>query len=93
MTSPPPSILLPVAHISQRQYGDYLAACAAMVLTYLSRPISYNRLLKRLGVQPNVGAPFSNLRLLERLKITVIYEQGKMAAWFERGENYAVLAP
>jgi hypothetical protein len=50
-----------------------------MVLTYLSRPISYNRLLKTLGVQPNVGAPFSNLRLLERLKITVIYEQGTMA--------------
>lgn len=157
MNLPPPSILLPVAHIPQREHGDCLVACAAMVLTYLGKPISYNQLLKTLGVQPGVGAPFSHLRALTRLKIKVIYEQGTLAqlhrfldngwpcivpvksrelpywgsidtdhavvvvgmeatsvylndpafaaaplqvslgdfdlAWFERGENYAVLAP
>jgi ABC-type bacteriocin/lantibiotic exporter with double-glycine peptidase domain len=83
MTSPPAGEisrpLLPVAHIPQRQHGDCLVACAAMVLAYLGRPISYNRLLRTLGVQPGVGAPFSNLRFLERLKVTVIYEQGTLA--------------
>jgi hypothetical protein len=50
-----------------------------MVLTYLGRPLPYNRLLKVLGVQPDVGAPFSNLHALTRLSITVLYEQGKLA--------------
>jgi ABC-type bacteriocin/lantibiotic exporter with double-glycine peptidase domain len=79
MSLPPSSILLPVAHVPQRHHGDCLVACAAMVLTYLGRPVAYNRLLKTLGVEPDVGAPFSNLHNLARLNITVIYEQGTFA--------------
>ena len=82
MTLPNSSILLPVAHVRQRRYGAPqglpLVASAAMVLTYLGRPLPYNRLLKTLGVQPGVGTPFSNLKNLARLKITVIYEQGTL---------------
>lgn len=78
MTLPISSILLPVAYVPQRRYGDCLVACASMVLTYLGRPVPYNRLLKALRVQPGVGAPFSNLQALERLNITVIYEQGTL---------------
>ncbi|MBI1882195.1 MAG: hypothetical protein HYR94_28815 [Chloroflexi bacterium] len=32
------SIILPVPHILQRQPGECLAACAAMILTYLALP-------------------------------------------------------
>ena len=39
-------ILLPVKHMLQREVGDCLAACAAMVLNYLGRPVAYNRLIK-----------------------------------------------
>jgi predicted double-glycine peptidase len=49
-----------------------------MALTYLGRPLPYNRLLKTLRVQPGVGAPFSNLQALARLNITVIDEQGTL---------------
>lgn len=71
-------VLLPVSHMTQRQHGDCLVACAAMVLAYLGKPVSYNRLARTLNVQHGVGVPFSNLRTLERLKITVIYEQGTL---------------
>lgn len=78
MTSSPSPILLPVAHVLQRQDGDCLVACTAMVLTYLGRPIAYERLLRTLGIQPNLGAPFPNLKALSRLNITVICEQGTL---------------
>lgn len=78
MNLPVSSILLPVAHVPQRRYGDCLVACATMVLTYLGRPMPYNRLLKTLRVQPGVGATFSNLQALARLNIAVLYEQGTL---------------
>jgi ABC-type bacteriocin/lantibiotic exporter with double-glycine peptidase domain len=86
MALPPSPVLLPVAHIPQRRRGECLAACAVMVLAYLGRPIPYNRLLKTLGVQPDVGAPFTNLQLVARYKVTVLYRQGTLA------ELYRLLA-
>ena len=71
-----PSVLLPVPHVPQRQPGECLAVCAAMMLLHLGLPVSYNRLLKRLRVKTDLGAPISNVRYLEKLGVTVIYRQG-----------------
>ncbi len=71
-------VILPVPHVSQRQPGECLAACAAMVLTYLGLSIDYNRLLKLLRVRPGIGTPSSNIRRLEQLGLTVIYQQGTL---------------
>ena len=72
-------VVLPVAHIQQGDRGECLAACAAMVLTYLGFTVAYNRLLKLLQVQPPIGTPAFNIRELEQLGLTVVYEQGTLA--------------
>lgn len=71
-------MLLSVSHIQQRRPGECLAACAAMVLTYLGLSISYARLLRLLRVKPGIGAPASNIRELEQLGIDVVYQQGTL---------------
>ena len=43
-----PKHLLPVPHHKQREGADCLAACAAMVLSYLGLSVAYERLLKLL---------------------------------------------
>ena len=72
------SIILPVPHILQRQPGECLAACAAMILTYLALSVNYNRLLKLLQVKPDIGAPSFNIRQLKTLKVDVTYKQGTL---------------
>lgn len=73
------SIILPVPHLLQRQPGECLAACAAMILTYLALPVNYNRLLKLLQVRPDIGAPSFNIRRLKTLGVVeVIYKQGTL---------------
>ena len=72
--------LLPVPHVPQREQGECLAACAAMMLSYLGHPVNYDKLIKLLRVRANIGAPASNIRQLETLNVTVIYKQG---AWGE----------
>ena len=62
-----PKILLTVPQQKQQSDGDCLAACAAMVLNYLNRPVAYASLLKLLKIKP-FGAPASNIRLLEQRK-------------------------
>jgi len=47
-----------------------------MVLTYMGRYVSYERLLKLLRVRSNIGAPASNIRLLEKLDVQVLYQPG-----------------
>ncbi len=69
-----PKVLLSVPHQPQQGDGDCLAACAAMVLAYLGREISYSRLLRLLKIQPH-GAPSGNIRLLAALKFNVTYSQ------------------
>jgi hypothetical protein len=49
-----------------------------MVLKYFGKPVAYNRLLRVLHIQPEVGAPVPNLFALARLNIQVIYEQGTL---------------
>ena len=48
-----------------------------MVLDYIGHTVSYPELLKILGIQW-FGAPFSNVKLLEKLGVRVVYQQGTM---------------
>ncbi|MFZ0548225.1 MAG: C39 family peptidase [Candidatus Promineifilaceae bacterium] len=70
-------LILPVPHIYQEQGADCLAACSAMVLSFIDRQATYPDLLKILNIQW-FGAPFSNIKLLEQLGIQVIYQQGTL---------------
>lgn len=73
------SVILPVPHVPQRQLGECLAACAAMLLLYLGLSVNYDRLLKLLQIWPDAGGvPAPNIRELERLGVTVIYKQGTL---------------
>lgn len=67
-----PQRLLPVPHRRQQADGDCLAACAAMVLSYWQRDVTYSALLLLLRIQP-YGAPASNIRFLSNLGVSVIY--------------------
>ena len=71
-------ILPPVAHRIQHRQADCLAACAAMALDYLGRPVAYSRLIALLGVQ-DFGAPSSNIRRLAKLGLSVSFGQGTEA--------------
>ncbi len=71
--------ILSVPHIQQRTEGECLAACAAMVLSYLKFPVSYDRLLEILEIKW-FGTPASNIRLLKKLGFTVTYEAGNFTA-------------
>lgn len=70
--------LLPVNHIPQQRAGECLAACAAMVLEYLSVPADYSALVAQLRLHPRIGGPFRNLRHLESLGVKVLIEQGEI---------------
>lgn len=70
----PPSLqLLTVPHIQQRNSGDCLAACAAMICEYLNVSMRYDRLVKQLGIKVGVGAAFSNIERLDRSPLQVIH--------------------
>jgi len=59
----------------QQADGDCLAACAAMVLTYLGRSLRYRQVIRLLDTQ-EYGTPFSNLRYLDRLGVTTTVRSG-----------------
>ncbi|MCA9998306.1 MAG: peptidase C39 family protein [Anaerolineales bacterium] len=69
---------LPISHHKQQRQADCLAACAFMVLAYWQHPISYARLINLLRIG-YAGAPFSNLRYLESLGVSVTIGQGELA--------------
>ncbi|MBI5350125.1 MAG: peptidase C39 family protein [Chloroflexi bacterium] len=71
------SILLPVPHVQQRQDGECIVACAAMILNYLGTEVRYEKLLRLLRTDW-FGTPASRLRELETLGIVVIYKQGTL---------------
>lgn len=73
-----PKVLLTVPHQLQQSDGDCLAACAAMVLTYLGQQIDYPKLLRLLKVK-SYGAPAGNIRLLASLNLDVTYSQTDLA--------------
>lgn len=73
-----PPHLLQVPHRQQQADGDCLAACAAMVLSYCQRDVSYDSLLQLLRVQ-SFGAPAGNIRFLSRFSVTVTYSTTNMS--------------
>ena len=68
------------AHRQQRRESDCLVACAEMVLDHLGIRISYQRLARILRAQPSF-TPFSNLRFLEVLGLSVTLAQGNPASF------------
>lgn len=74
-----PKRLLHVTHQRQRYPADCLAACAAMVLGFLGQPADYENLIRLLRIDPTVGTPYSNVRLLGALHIEVTLKQGTRA--------------
>jgi ABC-type bacteriocin/lantibiotic exporter with double-glycine peptidase domain len=79
-----PAPWLPVSHQRQRHSADCLAACAAMVLDYLKRPVGYDRLINLLDVTPDLGAPASNIKRLAELGVSVTYRSG---VWDDLAEH------
>ena len=71
------SVILSVSHIRQREDGECIAACAAMVLKYLNISASYEQLLRLLKIDWFGTAAF-RIRELEKLGIQVIYKQGTL---------------
>jgi ABC-type bacteriocin/lantibiotic exporter with double-glycine peptidase domain len=68
---------LPVRHREQTQLADCLAACAAMVLDYLQKPVAYERLLRLMEIGP-VGAPRRNILHLSQIGISAIYREASL---------------
>jgi ABC-type bacteriocin/lantibiotic exporter with double-glycine peptidase domain len=68
---------LPVQHREQKQLADCLAACAAMVLDYLHKPVAYERLLYLLEIGP-IGAPRRNILHLSQIGISVVYREASL---------------
>jgi ABC-type bacteriocin/lantibiotic exporter with double-glycine peptidase domain len=58
------------AHRRQRRESDCLVACAEMVLNHLDIQIGYKRLSRLLRTGPSF-TPFTNLRYLEALRLSV----------------------
>ena len=73
----PPSVqILAVPHIQQRRTGECLAACALMICSYLEVAVDYQRLVRLLETQDEVGVSFSKIHNLEKLRLTVVYQKG-----------------
>jgi ABC-type bacteriocin/lantibiotic exporter with double-glycine peptidase domain len=79
MATPSSSLILPVPHLQQPASGECLPACAAMALTYVGIRVNYRQLLRLLQTQVGYGTPFSNIRTLTKLKVSVTYKQGQLA--------------
>lgn len=78
--------LLPVSLHRQQQQADCLAACAAMVLDYLQRPIPYKHLLRLLRVDA-IGTPFRHLRYLESPRVSLTIANGDMLTLHQNLQN------
>ncbi len=67
-----PTVLLPVPHFEQSDYGYCLPACARMVLAYQNRQMSEEELAEILGTQ-SFGTPISHINRLIALQYRVTY--------------------
>lgn len=72
---PPSPHHLSVPLIAQGNAGECLAACSVMVCSYLKISVNYRRLMKTLDVKTGVGPPFSNIRNLNKLGVSVVYNE------------------
>ena len=78
---------LPVPHRIQQHKADCLTACVMMVLDYLGRSVSYNRLMELLNINPDLGAPASNVGRLSSLGLQVEYGPGQAHQLTEHLDN------
>ncbi len=80
--------LINLPYSQQVEDGYCLPACAQMALAYLGDFRSQHELARKLGVQPYVGAPASNLIRLRTPKIDVFFgaeaETDSVRQWLER---------
>ena len=81
---PSRSVLLRVPHLQQKANGECLAICTAMVLNYYSQHYRLSQLFKVLRIEPDIGAPFSNIVNLEQLGLLVGYQQDGSLATLHR---------
>ena len=70
-----PSKVLPVKHAPQEEKNGCLAACAQMILAYLSIP-SQQRQLNRLFGRTDMGARFPHVTRLTQYKVQVTLQSG-----------------
>ncbi len=79
---------LPVPYHAQISGGYCLAACAQMALGYLQIERSQTSLADQLKVEPYLGAPARNIRLLASPEVAVVVEEGtleQLRHWLDRG--------
>ena len=69
---PPTACILSVPHVQQRQAGECLAACAAMICNYLNITVDYARLVRLLEIQQDVGISFAKIHKLEKVGLTTV---------------------
>lgn len=87
-----PKTWLAVSHLRQRVESDCLPICAQMVLTYLGRNESYERLLQLLGTRW-FGTPARNILRLEQIGLSVVLIELSIAEIETRLQNnYPVIA-
>jgi len=75
-----PAVFLEIEHVHQRNDGECLAACAAMVLNFIGIPFAYKRLIRVLEIKDDFGTASSKIRNLDRLGVRVTYKQGDLEA-------------
>lgn len=73
-------LILPVPFIRQRNDGDCLVACAAMVLGYMGITVAYNRVAAILQTKPGLGTPAYHVKQLVQLGVNVLYARGTLEA-------------
>lgn len=73
-----PKTSLAVSHLRQRVESDCLPICAQMVLAYLGRNESYERLINVLGTR-EFGTPADNILRLDQLGVRVTLEELSLA--------------
>ncbi|MEK7440289.1 MAG: cysteine peptidase family C39 domain-containing protein [Chloroflexota bacterium] len=79
-------VRLQVAHVYQREEADCVPACALMLLGYLGVSISFERVKNILGTR-DIGTLASQIRKLESLNLTVIYQRGTFDDLYQHLSN------
>lgn len=70
-------VTVPLSLFAQKRNGECLAACALMVLHFLSIPADYGRIVRLLEIS-ELGAPFRQLRRLQSLGVGVTLARGTL---------------
>jgi ABC-type bacteriocin/lantibiotic exporter with double-glycine peptidase domain len=82
-----PPVILTVPHLQQDEHGECLAACAWVALAYLGLTFPYKQLLGLFHVRVQLGTPAYNIRRLEQLGVTVLYQQGTLTELYDHLVN------